>query len=233
MREHFPPHVCGGTDGKYGKAARHDSCRRQGPGGHGVCCGTHMGCCHGAWDSANVAPPKPFLISGLNRMGFGTGKGASPPEQEGEAGTRWGHEIRRHQPEAGSGSGWRDSPGLTLSPRQSLLGSLPLPSPPTPRTTRSQFGRATHIVLRPGLGISTGTPPPSLMTSRYCLPFPVPLTAGKHANPQLTALIITREFAGLGAATSPPRTAKSCQRHPQPQVNAQCCTQGLCAPAPL
>lgn len=33
----------------------------------------------------------------------------------------------------------------------------PLPSPPTPKGVRSHFGRAKHIVLRPG--ISTGTPP--------------------------------------------------------------------------
>lgn len=39
--------------------------------------------------------------------------------------------------------------------------------------------------------------PPSLMTSLYCLPFPVPLTAGKHANPQFTALIITHKFSEL------------------------------------
>jgi len=52
--------------------------------------------------------------------------------------------------------------------------------------------------------------PPSLMTSRYCLPFPVPLTAGKHAKPRLTALIITPKFleprrSHVPHPTQPPR----------------------------
>lgn len=142
------------------------------------------------------------MLSVLSRTGFGTGSKAhlrSRRVRQGCAGGTGCSDASRCL-EATlriQGQPLASPSARAVGPRQSLLGSLPTlpPSPPTPKGGRSQFGRAKCIVLRPGLGISTGTPPPSLMTSRYCLPFPVPLTAGKHANPQFTALIITRNFS--------------------------------------
>lgn len=110
MREHFPPHVCGGTDGKYGEAARHDSRRRHGPGDTACAAGRTRDAATGHGTVQRWLLQSLFLISGLNMMGLGTGKAASPPEQEGEAGTRWGHELRRQQPEAGKRLGMEGQP---------------------------------------------------------------------------------------------------------------------------
>ena len=141
------------------------------------------------------------MLSGLNRTGFGTGNKAHLWSKRVRQGYAGGTRNTNTNTNLEAALGVEGQP--FASPEQEPSGQgrafqvrfPPLPPPPTPKGACSPFGRAKHIVLQPGLGISTGTPPPSLMTSRYCLPFPVPLTAGKHANPQLTALIITHKFS--------------------------------------
>lgn len=65
--------------------------------------------------------------------------------------------------------------------------------------------------------------PPPLMTSRDCLPFPVQLTAGKHANP-------ARSPSKLHSPIPHPHGATSCPHHSH---SPQCCEEGTTPSAPL